>query len=123
MIVAYILKKSRMNKIKMVFREGQRFNYKGLDYDISDEAIYLKKFLGIKLFRYSQYMEGLRDPLIFDFKAGGLTRRQTHIDNVAQLISKLKFLKMELIMLILLVFILIVGLVTYAQVSGAIQNL
>lgn len=119
MFVAYILLKSRFNKLKILAREKQRFNHRGLSYDVDPDAIYMKKFFGLKIFRYSQYLEGHRKPIIYNFENGKTENKNVNIDLIAQLMAKLRFMKLELVILIILIFVLIVEVVGFAQISGA----
>jgi len=111
--------KTRLNKIKFVRGEKQNFLKKGFEYNINPHAIYMKKFLGLKIFRYSQYIEGQKAPIIYDFEKGGYFQKIVRIDYIAQLIQKLKFMKLEIIMIILLAVILITNIVVIQQIGGS----
>ncbi|HEY0090427.1 MAG TPA: hypothetical protein VGB37_16375 [Candidatus Lokiarchaeia archaeon] len=118
MFIAYILKKTRFLKIKIVIGEKTSFRYHGFDYDVDQESIYLKKFLGIKIFRWAMYFEEVRNPIHFDFLTKSIQIKQVPLNYIARLMNALKLMKMEIIIIILIVIVLITELVLYQQISS-----
>lgn len=118
MIVAYILLKTNLLKVRPIFKEsGAKFKYNGMDYDIDIDCVYNKKFLNLKYFRWIMYYEGVPKPIKITSEGAGISNA-VPLNEVAQLMAKLKFLMYEKIFMILLAVNLIIGVGVYFNTAG-----
>lgn len=117
MLVAYILTKSRFLKLRLIRKTSQeKFTYKDKQYNIDQNCVYLKRFLGFKLFTWSMYVEGVVDPLEFTNK-GYRVVSSTPLNVVAKLMYKLKLLFYEKILIGLMIINLIAIILLYVSMN------
>lgn len=118
MLVAYIMRKSRGLAIKPLLRDCEVFTYDGKEYEIDIEAVYTKKFFGVKTFFWILYIEGVRNPVKFGSESFMIDKGKTRLDTVSIMMNRLRRSKEEIIILILIALNLLVSIGIYATMRG-----
>ena len=95
MFVAYIMTKQNELVLKLIRARGadkKVFTRAGFEYNIQPDRIYFKRFLFIKYFRFSIYIQDKPEPLKFDMRTGKLDVGDQDIpmDEIAYIIKQLK---------------------------------
>lgn len=119
MLVAYILSKSRHLSVKIVKnREKGVFRKAGFEYKIDRSKLYTKKFLGLKLFFWSIYLEGVSEPLEFTDKGYNLDSADIPLDEIALLIKKILRGALQILLIIIVCFNFLLTLIVLFKVYG-----
>lgn len=91
MFIAYILTKQRQLKLKIIRSASEKvFTYADFEYEIDMEKVYSKKFLGIKVFFFSLYIQDNPKPLKFIQAGIDYSEQDIPINELAYFASLLK---------------------------------
>lgn len=91
MFVAYILTKQNEMVVRFIRdSSAEVFTKNGFEYNISSECIYSKKFLWIKYFRWSFYIQDNKEPLKLHNIKDKLISQDVPLDEIAYIIRMLK---------------------------------
>lgn len=91
MFVAYILTKQNEMVVKFIKNPSSEvFTKYGFEYNIQSSCIYAKKFLWIKYFRWSFYVQDKKDPIKLHDIKGQLESQEVPLDEIAYIIRMLK---------------------------------
>lgn len=100
MIVCYILNKTRNLGIKFISDKTEKFKYNSKEYNVIPNRIYNKKFLFIKKFNFSLYLEDIKEPLLLDHQRL-FEKSNINVDDYKYFIKGLEDNKLQYIALII----------------------
>ena len=91
MLVAYIFTKQNDLVVRLIRdRAAKVFVYKDCEYQIHQDKIYFKKFLGIKYFRWTMYVQDNPIPLNFSEFPNIVANQDIPINELAYFVNLLK---------------------------------
>lgn len=122
MLVAYILTKSKFLKVKFVrLKDDAVFSCNKLEYNINRQRIYQKKFLGIKLFFWSMYLEGNPDPIEYKDSSYEIKDADVPLDEISTLAKKMRQTIYEKYIFLIMILNLLLTLGLFMKVFDMIK--